>query len=100
MSINDLINCLSKGFPVVMGVAYKSSGHMVLAVGYDLEKEVVYVHDPYGVRYGYSNDYQVGVDGSYDTYSFDLLRRIWVEMGESAGWGRYPTAILDNPTFI
>ncbi len=98
LSINDLLDCLSKGYPMVLGVAYKSSGHMVVAVGYDLDRQIVFVHDPYGVRHGASNSYHVGANGSYDTYSFDLLKQVWVDMGDEAGWGRVPTSVNGKAT--
>lgn len=93
LSIKDLLDCLRSGYPVVMGVAYKSSGHMVVATGYDLDKEYIFIHDPYGIRYGYSDSYDVGAYAAYDPWSFETLEQVWVDMGNEAGWGRIPTKI-------
>ena len=55
LSLKDLILCLRNGYPVVLGVAYKKSGHIVVATGFNLDKEQIYIHDPYGVRHGFSD---------------------------------------------
>ena len=98
LSHADLMLCLKAGYPVVLGLAYKSSGHMVVATGYNLDKEQIYIHDPYGIRYGTSNSYDIGANGAYDPYSFDTLEKIWLDMGAEAGWGRYPLAIDNKKT--
>ncbi|MEB3339294.1 glycoside hydrolase family protein, partial [Okeania sp.] len=98
LSHADLMLCLQAGYPVVLGVAYKSSGHMVVATGFNLDKEQIYIHDPFGIRYGASNAYEIGANGAYDPYSFHTLDQIWLDMGEEAGWGRIPLAIDGKPT--
>ncbi|MGD1705202.1 C39 family peptidase [Dapis sp. BLCC M229] len=98
LSLDDLMLCLKAGYPAVLGVAYKTSGHMVVATGFDLDKEQIFVHDPYGIRYGSSNNYDVGAHGAYDTYSFDTLQQIWLDMGSEAGWGRIPVAVDNKKT--
>lgn len=88
LSLEDLLKSLEKKIPMVMGVKYKIGGHMIIATGYNKDKECIYVHDPYGVRFGSSDMYEVGANGAYDEYSYDLLKHIWVDMGDEAGWGR------------
>lgn len=98
LSLKDLLTTLKAGYPVVMGVAYKASGHMVVATGFDLDKNHILIHDPYGIRYGYSDSYDVGAYAAYDPYSFETLENIWIDMGSEAGWGRIPTKIDGKPT--
>ncbi|NJN23936.1 MAG: hypothetical protein HC810_05510, partial [Acaryochloridaceae cyanobacterium RL_2_7] len=62
-SIKDLLLCLDKGIPVPLGVAYKASGHYVCAVGY--RSDGVYVHDPFGIRMGQTDNYE-NASGDYD----------------------------------
>ena len=50
---------------------------MVVATGFDLDKEQVFVHDP---------------------YSFTLLEQIWVDMVSEAGWGRVTLAVDNKKT--
>ena len=98
LSISDLVLCLQKNTPVVIGVTYKNSGHIIIVTGFNLDKELIYVHDSYGIRYGSSDIYEVGVEAKYDPYSFDLLKRIWVDMGDEKGWGRIATSIDGKST--
>ena len=88
LNVEDIIKSINKNYPVVLGVAYKSSGHIVIATGYDEENKLIYVHDPYGVRLGASNNYNIGENGAYDVYTFDLLKAIWTDNGPNTGWGR------------
>ncbi len=82
----DLIAQLDKQIPVPMGVAYKKAGHIILGVGYD--DVGLLVHDPYGVRQGTSDSYNVGVSGAHDRYTWNLLNRIYWDKGSDCGWGR------------
>lgn len=86
LSRRRVMDQLSVGFPVPLGVAYKSSGHIVIAVGYN-EKGFL-IHDPYGIRHGAHDSYDVGADGSYDLYSWDVLDQVLFDGGASSGWGR------------
>jgi len=83
---SDLITQLDKQIPVPMGVAYKEAGHIILAVGYD--DTGLLVHDPYGVRHGASNRYDVGVEGANDRYTWNLLNQVYWDQGSDRGWGR------------
>ena len=98
LSLTDLMLCLKAGYPAVLGLAYKDSGHIVVATGFNLDKEQIYIHDPYGIRYGTSNSYDIGANGAYDPYSFGTLEQIWLDMGAEAGWGRIPVAVDNKKT--
>jgi uncharacterized protein YvpB len=92
----DLRSQLDKGIPVVVGVAFKGSGHIVCVIGYDGPTWVV--HDPYGTRHGASDRYDVGVGGEADRYSQSLMDKIYWDGGKKSGWGRIVTAIASTPT--
>lgn len=57
LTIDEVCRSLCKGIPVVLSVGtfnikpkeqQKTSGHLVLCVGYNLNKKVLYIHDPSG----------------------------------------------------
>ena len=98
LSLGDIIKAIKINIPVVLGLAYKNSGHIVVATGYDLTKERLYIHDPYGIRFGGSDSYEVGVPGNFDPYSFEQLKHIWTDLGDDAGWGRICTSVYSKPT--
>lgn len=93
LSKEDLIRSLEAGIPVVVGFAYKSSGHICLVVGHDPENKVWLIHDPYGTRHGSSNFYDIGVGGAFDQYSYDLMDRVFWDGGKNQGWGRIVTSV-------
>lgn len=86
LSCRRILDQLTLGFPVPLGVAYKVSGHIVLAVGYN--NKGLLIHDPYGIRRGAHDSYDVGADGSYDLYSWGILDQVLFDGGPSAAWGR------------
>lgn len=98
LSAADLLASLKVGIPIVIGVSYKGSGHMILVVGHDPVQKAWLVHDPYGTRHGDADSYDVGVGGNYDVYSYDVMQRIYFDMGNEAGWGRIVTSIKGKPT--
>lgn len=98
LSPEDLLNSLGKGIPVVVGFAYKSSGHICLLVGHDPARKAWLVHDPYGTRHGYSDSYDIGVGGEYDAYSYGTMQQVFWDMGREAGWGRIVTGVKGKPT--
>lgn len=65
--IDELTNKL---VPVVTGVYYKTSGHYIVITGYDKQYKSFIVHDPYGCRNQYLDDYISigGVSGRNDVY--------------------------------
>ena len=81
----DVLAQLGKGFPMPIGVEFKASGHIICAIGYD--DNGLIVNDPYGSRYGASDEYSV-VGGERDRYSWKLLDKIFWDIGEDCGWGR------------
>lgn len=98
VSGKDLLESLRLGIPVVVGFAYKASGHICLLVGHDPTKKVWLVHDPYGTRHGSSNNYDIGVGGAFDPYSYDVMQQIFWDQGREAGWGRIVTSVKGKPT--
>ncbi len=98
LSAQDLLLSLKANIPVVVGFAYKGSGHICVVVGHDPDKKVWLVHDPYGTRHGASDSYDIGVGGAYDTYSYDVMQQIFWDSGGESGWGRVVTSIKGKPT--
>ncbi|MCA6574718.1 MAG: C39 family peptidase [Pseudanabaena sp. M53BS1SP1A06MG] len=98
LSAKDILLSLKANIPVVVGFAYKGSGHICLIVGHDPTQKVWLVHDPYGTRHGASDSYDVGVGGAYDLYSYDVMQQIFWDGGGEAGWGRIVTSIKGKPT--
>ncbi|MEM6837779.1 MAG: C39 family peptidase [Cyanobacteria bacterium P01_C01_bin.120] len=98
VSSKDVMLSLSYGIPMVVGFAYKSSGHICVIVGHDPVKRHFLVHDPYGIRYGASDHYEVNAWGAFDAYSYGTMQRIFWDMGREAGWGRIVTSINGKPT--
>jgi hypothetical protein len=98
LSPKDVLTSLQQGIPVVVGFAYKGSGHICVIVGYDPANQDWLVHDPYGTRHGSSNSYDVGVGGEYDRYSNAVMQQIFWDQGSEAGWGRIVTSVKGEPT--
>ncbi len=86
-TFQDIQTQLNRKIPVVIGVDYKTSGHVLVVTGYSAKSFTV--NDPYGVRIGISNSYQINPGdstlGKNDTYSNSSLDAIW-HNGE--GWYR------------
>ena len=76
-------------------MAYKASGHYVCAVGY--RSDGVYVHDPFGIRIGQTDNYE-NAAGDYDFVTWDWLQAKWVDQGNEAGWMRVITAVKGQST--
>lgn len=98
LSGKDLLLSLRAKIPIVVGFAYKGSGHICVIVGHDPIKKQWLVHDPYGTRLGSSNSYDVGIGGSYDQYSYDVMQQIFWDQGKEAGWGRIVTRVNGKST--
>ncbi len=98
LSSSDLLLSLKANIPVVVGFAYKASGHICIVVGHDPDKKVWLVHDPYGTRHGASDGYDVGVGGAYDLYDYSVMQEIFWDSGGESGWGRIVTSIKGKPT--
>jgi hypothetical protein len=98
LSEKDLLASLRVKVPVVIGVAYRSSGHIIVVIGYDHGSQRWLMNDPYGIRYGASDSYEVGANGAGDIYSQETMQRIYWDMGREAGWGRIVTSVRGQPT--
>ena len=98
LSADDLLLSLGKGIPVVLGVKYKTGGHIVLLVGHDPEHRLWLVHDPYGTRHGASDSYDVGIGGAFDAYSYSSFDQIFWDRGIGTGDGRIVTSVRGKPT--
>lgn len=98
LSAKDLLISLRAGIPVVVGFAYKGSGHICIVVGHDPAARSWLVHDPYGTRHGSSDSYDVGVGGAFDLYSYDSMQQIFWDQGGESGWGRIVTSVEGKST--
>lgn len=95
LDIPEAIAAIQAGYPVVVGVEYKASGHMIVLVGCDFVRRQFYVHDPYGARAGSEDWYAtIGSGGEYDVYSIETMQRIW----GGNGWGRIATQVAGKST--
>ncbi len=99
LSPADVLTSLRAGIPVVVGFAYKGSGHICIIVGYIAATQSWYVHDPYGTRHGASDSYDVGVGGEYDVYSNETMQQVFWDQGVGdSGWGRIVTSVKGTAT--
>jgi len=97
LGVQNAIASLDRRLPMPVGLYYKT-GHIVCLVGYDLDQEFFWVHDPYGLRAGIAEYYEVigGQSGKYDKYSFRIMEELWTN--QSDGWGRVFTKIAGKAT--
>ena len=98
LAADDLLLSLREGIPVVIGVKYKTGGHIVLLVGHDPARRLWLVHDPFGTRHGASDSYDIGIGGAYDEYSYDTFDRILWDRGPGTADGRIVTGIKGKTT--
>lgn len=87
-NFSDIRQLIDKGFPVTVGVEYKTAGHILLVTGYD--DKGFWVNDPFGERLGSSDQYKINPGrpseiGKNDYYSLSTFDKIW-HNGE--GWYR------------
>ena len=86
---DDFKHSIDRGYPVVCGVNYKVSGHIMLAVGYS--DAGLLMNDCYGIRAGTADYYEVinpgygDTTGEQDGYSWRTLDSVLFDGG---GWGR------------
>lgn len=106
-SPKDLRLSFEKGYPVPIGVAYKSSGHWLLAKGTRGSSWII--NDPYGIRDGAASFYPtLATDanraGEDDSYSQGLMDQVFWDCAtderRDAGWAILVTAIAGVPTGI
>lgn len=76
MSINKIIQEINKGNPVICHlnkkVTGKPFGHYIVAIGYDLAKNEIIFHDPFG---NWLEDYPKTSTGKYAAYPFARLEK-------------------------
>ncbi len=92
LSLPDLKDQLTKGFPVPIGVLHKGpssaptgGGHWVTVVGFD--ENGLIVNDPYGEMDVLSGGYVNHTNGAHIRYSYQNLLPRWCVEGEGSGWG-------------
>jgi hypothetical protein len=100
-SLEDLAHSLFSGVPVLIGRAYKASGHMMLVIGRQQDGSVM-MHDPYGYSDGYTNQWLSigGQSGKNDSASIQWLKRVFVDQGSESGWARFVTHVDGRPTGV
>jgi hypothetical protein len=93
LSPADVAQQLAEGRPVVVGLTFGTSGHIVCVSGFDASRSRWLIEDPFGVRHGASNGYDIGANGSRDPYSWDTFERLFTPEGPNNGWGRIITEV-------
>jgi hypothetical protein len=101
-SLEDVSHSLYRGIPVVVGNGYKASGHMTLVNGRDPNGFDVLC--PYGIRAGSSNSwhqiFRVASDAQQDHFSWSVLKRVFTDLGDEAGWALFTTAVRGVSTGV
>jgi hypothetical protein len=98
LNARDLRRQLELNLPVVIGVAFKASGHILCLVGIDEVAGNYLVHDPFGIRHGASDSYDVGARGAFDVYKMALMDKLFWDIGAESGWGRIITSVAGKGT--
>lgn len=87
-SLSDVSKALYRGIPVIIGTKYKASGHIVLVVGRNSKGFTILC--PNGIRHGASNNWErrfySEAEAVPDQFSWTLLKRIFTDLGDEAGW--------------
>lgn len=101
-SLDDVAHSLCLGIPVVLGTAYGRSGHVILAVGRN--PQGFHVLCPYGIRAGASSAWErkfaSEAEALADHYSWGLLKQVFTDLGDEAGWALFVTHINGEPTGV
>lgn len=97
LSREDVLMSLERGIPVVAGFSFKTSGTVIIIVGYDPITREWLVHDSYGARVGISDQYAV-TRGAFYRYSEEVMNQIFWDLGTEAGWGRIVTQVNGHNT--
>jgi hypothetical protein len=98
LTFDDYYLSIRNSIPMVLGLDYKTAGHIVCGVGFELRDKII-VHDPFGAREG-TTDYWLSnlpEAGKLDVYSIASMTKLWL-VGGSGGWGRVVTRIDGIPT--
>jgi len=95
VSIADVEKSLDLGIPVPIGVKYKGHGHWVLVNGRGPSGWDVLC--PNGIRDGATDTwiqiFQTEADAHQDSFSKGLLKAIFTDLGDEAGWAVFVTAV-------
>jgi len=95
VSIADVEKSLDLGIPVPIGVKYKGHGHWVLVNGRGPSGWDVLC--PNGVRDGATDTwiqlFQTEANAQPDSFSKGLLKAIFTDLGDEAGWAVFVTAV-------
>ncbi len=101
-NIDELGFMLKQGFPVVIGMDYKSSGHMVLATG--INEVGVEVQCPNGIRAGgqdwWHERFHQNSQAKKDTFSWHLMKTLFTVNNYDDGWSRVVTAVDGEKTSL
>lgn len=101
-SLEDVASALYLGVPVIAGTKYRTGGHIVLFVGRYRGGFVVLC--PNGIRQGATNNWSQrfysDADAMSDTYSWELLKRVFVDIGPEHGWAYFATSVNGVPTGV
>lgn len=101
-SIQDVVNSLYQGIPVIIGTAYKASGHIVLVVGRN--KGGLVALCPNGIRQGATNGwikkFYSEADAEPDQFSWRLLKQVFTDLGDEAGWAVFVTGVNGAATGV
>jgi len=89
-------NRLIKGIPVVAGVSYKVSGHILLIKGHKGNRYTV--NDPNGIRSGledvyYQKSTNINKVGENDILSTEFMRQKFFDLGINNGYARIVTQV-------
>jgi Peptidase_C39 like family len=101
-SLNDVAHALYCGVPVIIGTAYKASGHIVLAVG--RAANGFHILCPNGIRAGATNGwverFYSEEDAKPDLFTWGLLKQVFTDLGAESGWALFVTSVNGEPTGV
>lgn len=83
---NDIIKAINSGSPVMCSTMITDEGHYILIIGYDEERKVWIVNDPYG-QYSFAESKYVKIgknSGSQVEYPYSLLGNAMVRSSKLA----------------
>lgn len=98
-SIDDVARQLWLGIPTPIGIGWSTSGHWLLPTG--RFPGGLYVNNPYGILHpdGAHGGYYT-TEGFTDTFSWALLKQVFTDLGNEAGYALMITSIDGKPTGV
>lgn len=95
LTSQQIVQSIDDDNPLVIGVEFKSAGHIFIVVGYYTDEGGgLLIHDPFGRRAGASDSYSYvnpgwgDETGKADRYSWGLLNKIVFDQPNKGAWGR------------